>query len=58
MVLQNEYVEYIVLNIFTDDDYNPKTYGSLFILYINNNHYDYLDIKDLDENEIYLCSSL
>jgi hypothetical protein len=58
IVLQKGYVGYNAFNIFTDDDYNPKTYGSLFILYVNNNHYDYLDIKDINENENYLLYNI
>ena len=58
IVLQKGYVGYNVFNIFTDDDYYPKTYGSLFILYVNNNHYDYLDIKDINENENYLLYNI
>ena len=58
IVLKKGYVGYNVFNIFTDDDYYPKTYGSLFILYVNNNHYDYLDIKDINENENYLLYNI
>ena len=33
ILLQKGYVGYNVYNIFTDDNYDPKTYSSIFIIY-------------------------
>ena len=46
IILDQGFVGYNIFNIYTDDDYVPKTYGNIFILFINNNHFQYLELKN------------
>ena len=54
IIFEQGFVVYNIFNIFTDDDYDPKNYGNVFILFINNNHFQYLEFKNKlnSENDI------
>lgn len=54
IILLEGFIGYNVYNIFTDDDYNIDIYNTIYLLFINENHFNYLKIK-INENKIMKC---
>ena len=52
VLLIKAFIEYNVYNIFTDDEYNIENYNTLYLLFINKIHFNYLKLMIDNKNQL------
>ena len=52
IILKKGYYGYNVYNVYNNDDYNKDNYDTIFINYINNNNFNYLEPILKNNNEL------